>query len=329
MRTIACFDCTGDENAAFLVYHLAWMYADLGLSVVAADLGPRARLSRMFLDDDRLEAFWEGGERLLSVHGAFQPLLGGQADLLPAHREAVSPGLVLLVGDPGLSSAEDEFAREWTRCMEGEPSTFQGIGGLRRILSSAAEGVEADVVLIDPGPTPSALQRAALVAAQDVVLTVAPDLFSIQGLKHLGHGLGRWRREWALRSKAAPEGPVAPPAGTMTPVGYVLLRPPVRLDRPCGAGGRWSERVAREFRRSVLGEADPGERLAAAAPFCLQVLQPSDSLLSLAREARRPMFHLKPADGAVGGHMQAVLECHRDFLELARRIAGRCRVVLP
>ena len=53
------------------------------------------------------------------------------------------------------------------------------------------------------------------------------------------------------------------------------------------------------------------------------------SLMPLAQEARKPMFFLKPADGAIGGHASAVQDCYRDFRELARRIADRCGVALP
>jgi ABC-type Na+ transport system ATPase subunit NatA len=45
------------------------------------------------------------------------------------------------------------------------------------------------------------------------------------------------------------------------------------------------------------------------------------------REARKPMFALKPADGAIGGH--AAQDCYRDFRALAREIAGRAGVALP
>ena len=50
------------------------------------------------------------------------------------------------------------------------------------------------------------------------------------------------------------------------------------------------------------------------------------SLMPLAREARKPMFALEPADGAIGGHANAVQGCHRDFRALGRTVARRCRV---
>ena len=47
------------------------------------------------------------------------------------------------------------------------------------------------------------------------------------------------------------------------------------------------------------------------------------SLMPMAQEARKPMFLLKPADGAIGGHQAAVQECYRDFGALAKIIEER------
>jgi hypothetical protein len=35
------------------------------------------------------------------------------------------------------------------------------------------------------------------------------------------------------------------------------------------------------------------------------------------------MFHLKPADGAIGAHLQSAQEAYRDFETLALTIANR------
>lgn len=51
--------------------------------------------------------------------------------------------------------------------------------------------------------------------------------------------------------------------------------------------------------------------------------------LTVAREARKPMFFLKPADGALGGHARAVEQCYKDFRVLAERIAARCGIAIP
>ena len=46
MKTIAFFNNKGGVGKTTLVYHLAWMYAELGYSVVAADLDPQGEPER-------------------------------------------------------------------------------------------------------------------------------------------------------------------------------------------------------------------------------------------------------------------------------------------
>lgn len=52
------------------------------------------------------------------------------------------------------------------------------------------------------------------------------------------------------------------------------------------------------------------------------------SLMPLAMEAHKPMFSLKPADGAIGAHVAAVRDCYADFLQLARRITSAIGIEL-
>ena len=48
--------------------------------------------------------------------------------------------------------------------------------------------------------------------------------------------------------------------------------------------------------------------------------------MAMAHEARKPMFHLRAADGALGGHIYAVQDCYADFQRLAKAIASKCDV---
>ena len=45
--------------------------------------------------------------------------------------------------------------------------------------------------------------------------------------------------------------------------------------------------------------------------------------MPLAQEARKPMFFLKPADGALGAHTYAVTEAYKDFKKVATKIAAK------
>jgi chromosome partitioning protein len=331
MKTIAFFNNKGGVCKTSLVYHLAWMYADLGLSVVAADLDPQANLTSMFLDEDRLEDLWTTDGHAQTVYGAFQPLLEGTGDVTAPHAEEMSPGLVLLAGDLGLSGAEDELSSQWPDCLDRKPRAFRVLTGLWRILELAAIECAADLVLIDVGPNLGALNRAVLVAAEQVVIPLAPDLYSLQGLRNLGPTLRRWRVEWAERRARVPDSvkDLSLPPGSMGPAGYVVLQHAVRLDRPVKAYGRWMARIPPEYRNSVLDERGAKAVTIDSDPHCLATLKHYRSLMPLAQEARKPMFFLKPADGAIGGHVTAVQDCYKDFRDLALRIADRCGLALP
>ena len=58
MNCITVFNNKGGVGKTSLVYHLAWMYAELDYNVLVADLDPQANLTSMFLDDDELEELW-------------------------------------------------------------------------------------------------------------------------------------------------------------------------------------------------------------------------------------------------------------------------------
>ena len=331
MKTIAFFNNKSGVGKTSLVYHLAWMYADLGLNVVAADLDPQANLTSMFLEDERLEAIWTDGDHKQTIYGAFQPLLEGTGDVTAPYVENAAPGLSLVAGDLTLSAAEDELSSRWPDCLDRKDVAFRVISGMWRILMAAGKEVGADLVLIDVGPNLGALNRAALVAARHVVIPLAPDLYSLQGLRNLGPTLRRWQREWTERLERRPDGlaDLHMPGGEMQPAGYVVLQHAVRLDRPIQAYGRWMARIPQEYRRSVLDETDSGTAAIDTDPNSIATLKHYRSLMPLAQEARKPMFSLKPADGAIGGHMAAVQDCCRDFRDLARRIAERCGIAMP
>ncbi|MBI3392620.1 MAG: AAA family ATPase [Nitrospirae bacterium] len=329
MKTIAFFNNKGGVGKTSLVYHLAWMYADLGLNVVAADLDPQANLSAMFLDEDRLEELWPDGAHPDTILGVVQPILKGVGDIAAPHIEAVADNIGLLVGDLGLSGFEDKLSDAWPRCHDGDESAFRVISAFYRVLLKAADMQEADLVLVDVGPNLGAINRAAIIAGQYVVVPLAPDLFSLQGLRNLGPTLRRWRAEWAERLKKNPDPDLALPGGDMRPAGYVVMQHAVRLDRPVKAYARWMERIPSVYREAVTDEPSGKDVTVAADPYSLSTLRHYRSLMPMAMEARKPMFFLKPADGAIGAHVGAVTDCYQDFKALALRIIERCGVTVP
>ena len=333
MTTVAFFNNKGGVGKTSLVYHLAWMYADLGVTVVAADLDPQANLTSMFLDESEMERLFTPEPPRATIHGAVVPLLRGTGDISATNKRDLVPGLALVPGDLELSAAEDELSSQWPLCLDSNERSFRVITALSRALQQAEREAEADVVLVDVGPNLGAINRAVLIAADFVVVPLAPDLFSLQGLRNLGPTLQRWRKQWNDRRQTASGiaglANLDMPEGGMRPVGYVVLQHAVRLDRPVKAYARWMDAIPGEYRQSVLAKERASSRSIQDDKHCLGTLKHYRSLMPYAQDVRKPMFKLTPADGAIGGHVNAVRDCYADFRDLACAVAERCGVTCP
>jgi hypothetical protein len=146
-------------------------------------------------------------------------------------------------------------------------------------------------------------------------------------------GRGELRPEWEMDNFACSHcctsgASFSLPQGEVQPAGYVLLQKAVRLDRPTNAYHRWPERIAAAYEESVLGNVpSTTTRAANEDPNCVATLRNYSSLVTMASEARKPMFDLRPADGAMGSHAQLVQTCYMEFECLANRLAEECQLL--
>jgi len=319
---ITFFNNKGGVGKTSMVYHLAWMFSDHGLRVIAADIDPQSNLTAAFLDEDRLEQVMMPGDgRPLTIYGAILPLKEGTGDIADPHVEIISDRLGLILGDMAMSPFEDDLSEVWPKCLDGDPRAFRIMSAFWRLVQTAGKKHGADVILIDLGPNLGAINRAALIASDFVVIPLGPDLFSLQGLKNLGPALQRWRGGWKKRlGENLPE-KLPLPAGAIQPIGYVVLRHSLRLDRPVKAFERWIARIPATYSVKVLErKADPSLTID-TDPNCIAKLKDYRSLMPLAQEDSKPIFLLKPADGALGAHTYAVAEAYKDFKKVAAKIA--------
>ncbi|MFE1783264.1 ParA family protein [Streptomyces sp. NPDC059506] len=339
MTSIALFNNKGGVGKTTLTYHLAHMFRRLGLRVLAVDLDPQANLTAMCLDETEIENLWDKPSELLeqgavprmlpgtgrvrsgqTIADAVRPILEGTGDIAHVEPAVLMPGLWLLPGSLDLSRFEDKLSGEWFKTFAGDIAAIRTTTSFHRIVGHAAVHVEADVVLIDVGPNLGAINRAALIAADTVLMPLAADLFSLKGLSNLGPTLRAWRRDWQqLVLPRIPDGFPAPRAD-MTPLGYVIMQPEMRLDRPVKAYVRWLERIPQVFTAAVLDQ-QPSVR--DDETYRIATLRNYRSLMPLAHDARKPMFDLRPADGALGSTQAYVQTCFREFRGLAEAVLSR------
>jgi cellulose biosynthesis protein BcsQ len=322
---IAFFNNKGRVGKTTLVYHLSWAFADLGRNVLAVDLDPQANLTESFLDEDRLEELWPDGPREKTLYGCVEPLIRGIRDIPDEpYTIDIDQKLHLLSGDLDLSRFENELSRQWPLCLDKDERAFFIISAFWRIMQFAAKKTCAEIIIIDMGPNLGAINRSALISIDFLVVPIIPDRFCLHDLKSIGATVRRWRDEWQERRERNPVRELILPKGRIDPLGYVVMQHGVRADRPVKAYERWIYQIPEVYAKEMLGQTTPFESVGIQTdPNHLGLVKHYRSLIPMSMEAHKPMFHLQPADGAIGSHYHAVQEAGKNFKQLAEEIEKR------
>lgn len=325
------FNNKGGVGKTSLVYHLAWMLSDMGYQVLACDLDPQANLTAAFLNEERLEKLWKDNNSATgqTIMQCVRPLTRA-GDVRSPARVQITRSLGLIPGDLALAGFEDVLSTEWPNALgSGELYlSFRVLTAFAAVMQDGARQMNADIILADVGPNLGAINRSALIATDYIIVPLGADLFSLQGLRNLGPSLNRWRDDWRKRRDNWQQPEFALPAGAMKPIGYVVQQHGVRLSRPVKAYDKWVNRMPEEYARNLLGDSQGPYPATPALDkvHALATVKHFRSLVPMAQEARKPIFHLTTADGAIGSHAAAANDARRDFQRLAKRIV---QMVIP
>lgn len=108
----------------------------------------------------------------------------------------------------------------------------------------------------------------------------------------------------------------------MSPLGYFVMQSGMRLERPVRTYEHWIRALPAAYHRELVCDGDEPHALG-DDPYCLGIVRQHQGLMPLALDARKPMFMLKPADGAIGAHAQAVARCREDYRQIAETLLAR------
>ena len=307
------------------------MLSDIGYHVLACDLDPQANLTAAFLNEKRLKELQTDNNSAAgqTIMQCVRPLTRAGDVRSPAFVQ-ITRSLGLIPGDLALAGFEDVLSTEWPNALgSGELyRSFRVLTAFAAVMQDGARQMNADIILADVGPNLGAINRSALIATDYIIVPLGADLFSLQGLRNLGPSLNRWRGDWRKRKDNWQQPEFALPAGAMKPIGYIVQQHGVRLSRPVKAYDKWVNRMPEEYARNLLGDkAGPYPTTPALDKVhALATVKHFRSLVPMAQEARKPIFHLTTADGAIGSHAAAANDARRDFKQLANRLA---QMVIP
>jgi chromosome partitioning protein len=333
MQSLVFFNNKGGVGKTSLVYHLGWTFSQrLDIKTLLIDLDPQANLTAMCLDEERqIQILDSAAGSNLTIQGALNPLIKGIGPVAMPHIESLDDTLFLIPGDLSLSSFEDALSDTWPKCLDSDERSFRVQCAFYHVMQYAVEKTHAELILVDVGPNLGAINRSALIASQSVLLPVAPDLYSLKGMENLGPKLTEWKKAWAKRITAFKEINPAPdftiPEQTINPIGYLVINPSIRAERPAKAYQRWMNRVPDIYREKILNLSPDAVNTPVDLkmdlqhdPNRLETLRHYQSLMPMAMEHHKPMFNLTVADGAIGAHLAGVQRCGQEFEALAGKI---------
>lgn len=324
MKIITFFNNKGGVGKTTTVYHVAWMLSELHVKTVAVDLDPQSNLSSMFLTDERLAEIYEQNLPVTIVD-AINPIVNGDP-AVPAHIEHINDNLGLVIGNLALSTFEDNLSDAWLKCFNGDSYSFKITSLFKAIMYEAANRFNADVVLVDVGPNLGAINRVVAISSDYILMPVASDLFSLQGIKNLGKTLKNWKEQWKQRKAFKPEGlTIHIPENPANPAGYILMQYSAKQSSPVKSYLNWANRIPKAYSEYVLQENADNVSSIEQDTHCIALLKHYRSLAPMSMEVHKPIFLLKPADGAIGAHVYAVKQSYLEFEALAKKILDCCK----
>jgi len=305
---------------ASLIHHLAWMLASLNKRVIAVDLDPQMHLTSAFLDNEQVESILAAGSAGSTIHQCVQSLSSYGALSRPVLQE-ITNGLWFLPGDINLSGFEDELSTAWHRNLtHPDQYALRVLTALSQILQWAAADIQPDLLLVDLGPGLGALNRSGLFATDFIAIPLDSTPASLHGLRQLGAALKHWKQIWQTQAGPCPQ------VGKMQPIGYLYQQQSLLPDRQTQVMATWARQLPGVYRESMLGLSPLEGITPANDPECIGLMKNFRSLSQMAKEKRKPMFCLTPADGAIGCHASAAVDAGKHFRQLAREIAARSGV---
>jgi cellulose biosynthesis protein BcsQ len=222
---IALYNHKGGVGKTTLTINIASALASLGKRVLLIDTDPQCNLTSYLVESEVVDEWLDNSDRPngSTIWSALKPFydgIGSIRNIKPIERQE---GVYLIPGDIRLSQFEQKLNQIWVECLQRENHGYLGASAISQIANNAATSENVDYIFYDIGPNIGPLNRIVLLDCDYFIVPAACDLFSLRGLKTLGHSLHNWISDWKIISQIAPYNSVLLP-GRPKFLGYILQR---------------------------------------------------------------------------------------------------------
>jgi cellulose biosynthesis protein BcsQ len=220
MISIAIFNNKGGVGKSTLTFHIASALANLGKRTLLLDLDPQSNLTLFGLHTEQLDELWSAEEPFVndfektcssqtegqlenickaarSIHFRLKATEDGTSDLvhIPPPLQ-LGTNLHLVPGRLSLHMYEEVIASRWSDAYRGDPLAIRTITRIRKLCSELNNIYRYDYILIDTSPSLGILNKIIISTVDGFLIPCMPDVFSLYGIRNIGHALSRWKREF-------------------------------------------------------------------------------------------------------------------------------------
>lgn len=257
MKVFSVFNNKGGVGKTTLTFHLAHSLAAQGYKILMIDADPQCNLTIYSVDQEKLHGVWEEEDIFIemgyeqaakkigkesaglldqhprSLHYILKPVEDGVSDveIYPPPLK-IADNLDLIPGRLTLHLYEEKVAERWAGAYRGDPLAIRTLTKIREVAKKYGEINNYDYIIVDTSPSLGSLNKVVISTVDGFIVPAAPDLFSLYGIRNLGHALSKWKSEFdVIYTLISPEKRVLFPERFVTFLGYTIYNAKKRSDR--------------------------------------------------------------------------------------------------
>lgn len=215
MKVISVFNNKGGVGKSTLTYHLGHSLAKLGHKVLMIDLDPQCNLTICTMEEEHLKEIRKKEDNYIddfekafkenhniineprSIHFILKPAedwIGELSELPPTYR--IGEKIDMIPWRLSLHTYENKIAERWNGIYQGDNLSIRTITNIRSICQRYAEKNGYEYVLIDTSPSLWVLNKVTISTVDWFFIPAQPDMFSLYGIKNIGHALETWKKDF-------------------------------------------------------------------------------------------------------------------------------------
>jgi len=338
-KRVALFNHKGGVSKTTTTFHLGWMLASKGKTVVLVDTDPQCNLTGLVLGykgPNELETFYKK-EAQRNLRAGLAPAFESWPKPIEAVDCVAVAGqdrLFLLPGHIGL--AEYEVTLGIAQQLSGSIQTLANLpGSISWLLDATAKKLKADYVLVDMNPSLSSFNQNLLMTSDFFIIPTNPDYFSVMAIDSLSNVLPNWKK-WSTQAQSMEVFKnAAYPFPNVTPkfLGTIVQKYRPRGGEPAKGFQAWVDEINKRVSGSLVPALGKNNMMLPQAlyeqqsmieGFCLATIPDFNTLIAKSQEAQTPVFSLSAEQIGQGGIvLKRTIKSRDEFDNLFSKLAER------